>query len=101
MRGLPIPVAVVLGAAAFGLAGCASALFPAAGPNSLVVRSGFSESGQQYGLVNLTPKVINLLQEFGPRSLSAEFGDQRPPPEVRFGIGDVVSVTIFEAAAGG
>jgi polysaccharide export outer membrane protein len=66
-----------------------------------MVRSGFSESGQQYGLVNLTPKVINLLQEFGPRSLSAEFGDQRPPPEVRFGIGDVVSVTIFEAAAGG
>ena len=32
------------------------------------------------------------------------FGDvrrSRPPPEIKFGIGDVVSVTIFEAAAGG
>ena len=26
---------------------------------------------------------------------------KKPPPEVRFGIGDVLSVTIFEAAAGG
>ena len=29
------------------------------------------------------------------------FTDRRPPKEIKFGIGDVVSVTIFEAAAGG
>ena len=29
------------------------------------------------------------------------FGDHRPPPEIKFGIGDVVGVSIFEAAAGG
>src|SRR5262249_5211083 len=29
------------------------------------------------------------------------FTDSRPPKEIRFGIGDLVSVTIFEAAAGG
>ena len=29
------------------------------------------------------------------------FVDQRPPPSLRFGVGDVVSVSIFEAAAGG
>jgi hypothetical protein len=28
------------------------------------------------------------------------FGDHRPPPEIKFGIGDVVSVSIFEAAGG-
>ena len=33
--------------------------------------------------------------------LSAAFKDRRPAPEIKFGIGDIVSVTIFEAAAGG
>ena len=51
--------------------------------------------------VKLTPQVVKTLQEFGPRSLSATFGDHRPPPEVTFGIGDVISISIFEAAAGG
>ena len=46
-------------------------------------------------------KTVNILEEYGPRTLSALFGDHRPPPEIKFGIGDVVSVTIFEAAAGG
>jgi polysaccharide biosynthesis/export protein len=106
MWGLPSITARTVAAAslvavAFTLAGCGSALFPAAGPNSAVVRAGFSQTGQQYALVKLTPQVVNMLDEFGPRSLSAIFGDRRPPPEVKFGIGDVVSVTIFEAAAGG
>ena len=50
---------------------------------------------------DLTSEVVNVLDEYGPRTLSATFGDHRPPPEIRFGIGDVVSVSIFEAAAGG
>ena len=44
---------------------------------------------------------VQILEEFGPRSLTGIFGDHRPPPEITFGIGDVVSVSIFEAAAGG
>lgn len=82
-------------------AGCGSYLLPASGPNSIVVRSGGTWNGPPYGLVKLTPQVVKILQEFGPRSLSAIFGDRRPPPEVTFGIGDVVAVSIFEAAAGG
>jgi len=82
-------------------AGCGSYLLPSAGPNSIVVRSQDTWNGPPYGLVKLTPKVVNILAEYGPRTLSATFGDRRPPPEIRFGIGDVVSVTIFEAAAGG
>jgi polysaccharide export outer membrane protein len=82
-------------------AGCGSLLLPASGPDSLVVRSGVPWNGPAYGLVKLDPKVINILDEYGPRTLSAVFGDHRPPPEIHFGIGDVVSVTIFEAAAGG
>jgi polysaccharide biosynthesis/export protein len=82
-------------------AGCGSLLIPAAGPNSVTIRSEATTAGPAYGLVKLTPQVIKILDEFGPRTLSATFGDRRPPPEIVFGIGDVVSVTIFEAAAGG
>jgi polysaccharide export outer membrane protein len=66
-----------------------------------MIRSDHPWHGPPYGLVKLTPDVINILEEYGPRSLTAIFGDHRPPPELKFGIGDVVSVTIFEAAAGG
>lgn len=82
-------------------AGCGSLLLPASGPNAIVIRADATKSGPPYGLVKLTPAVIKILSEYGPRTLSATFGDRRPPPEIRFGIGDVVSVTIFEAAAGG
>ena len=82
--------------------GCGDTLlFPAAGPNALVVRYGDTWHGPPYGLVPLTANIVSILDEYGPRSLTATFGDHRPPPEIRFGIGDVVSVTIFEAAAGG
>jgi hypothetical protein len=39
--------------------------------------------------------------EYGPRTLTGVFGDRRPTPEIKFGIGEVVAVSIFEAAAGG
>lgn len=92
-------VAILLVGLALAAAGCA--FFPAAGPNSVDVYTGNSWSGQQYALVKLTPNVVNVLNEYGPRTISAVFGDRRPPPEIKFGIGDVVAVSVFEAAAGG
>jgi polysaccharide export outer membrane protein len=88
--------------AVFGLAlaGCGN-LLPVAGPESVDINSGITASGPQYGLVKLTPEAVQILEEYGPEAIVATFGDRRPPPEIRFGIGDVVSVTIFEAAAGG
>jgi polysaccharide biosynthesis/export protein len=83
-------------------AGCSnSLLIPASGPNAMVVRSGAAWNGPPYGRVTLTSQVVQILEEWGPRSLSATFGDHRPPPEIKLGIGDIVSVTVFEAAAGG
>ena len=80
-------------------AGCG--LLPATGPNAIGVKLGGTWNGPAYGLVYITPKTVKILDEFGPLSLSGVFGDRRPPPDITFGIGDVVSVTIFEAAAGG
>jgi polysaccharide biosynthesis/export protein len=95
MRGFGIPAGLFAMAIAVG--GCS--FFPSSGPNSLAIDTGFSSVS--YALVNVSPEVVKVLGEYGPLSISALFGDKRPPPEVRFGIGDVVAVTIFEAAAGG
>jgi len=84
------------------MAGCNSPLLiPASGPNAVVVKSGTTWNGPPFGLVQLTAQTVDILNEYGPRTLTAVFGDHRPPPEIKFGIGDVVAVTIFEAAAGG
>ena len=82
-------------------AGCGTQLFSDAGPNALAVKSGFTWNGPPYGLVKLSPEVVNILNEYGPRTLSALFGDHRPPPEVKLGIGDIIGITVFESAAGG
>jgi polysaccharide biosynthesis/export protein len=87
--------------AALLTAGCETYVLPASGPNAAVVKVGRSWTGPAYGLVKLTPDVVNILDEYGPRTLSATFGDRRPPPDITFGIGDVLAVSIFEAAAGG
>jgi polysaccharide export outer membrane protein len=82
-------------------AGCGTQLFSDAGPSALAVKSGVTWNGPPYGLVKLSPEVVNILNEYGPRTLSALFGDHRPPPEVKLGIGDIVNITVFESAAGG
>jgi polysaccharide export outer membrane protein len=88
----------VLGAALLA-AGCG--LLPADGPNAIAVKAGATWNGPAYGLVHLTPQAVNILSEYGPATLTAVFGDDHPPPEIKLGIGDVVSASIFEAAAGG
>jgi polysaccharide biosynthesis/export protein len=84
---------------AMATAGCG--LIPVAGPDAPSIRSEKTWNGPPYGLVPLNPRVISILDEYGPLTLSGAFGDHRPPPEIKFGIGDIVGVSIFEAAAGG
>ena len=91
-------VFLVLGA---GMASAGCGLISADGPNAIAVKASATWNGPPYGLVPLTPRVVAILDEYGPATLSAVFRDNRPPPEIKLGIGDVVSVSIFEAAAGG
>jgi polysaccharide export outer membrane protein len=53
-----------------------------------------------YAMVKVTSEVENILERNAVR-IGRVFIDRRGPAEIRFGIGDTVSVTIFEAAAGG
>jgi polysaccharide export outer membrane protein len=76
---------------------------PTSGPLAMDVRTaqaGLEPASLPYALVKLTPEVIGVLGRHTPR-LSSAFADRTPPKAFRFGIGDIVSVTIFEAAAGG
>jgi polysaccharide export outer membrane protein len=74
---------------------------PTSGPSEISVKVGYTDQGPDYGLVKLTPAALGTLGAFGPKVLSGYFPDRRPPQSIRFGIGDVIGVTIFEAGAGG
>ena len=79
--------------------GCS--LMPTSGPASYEVRSGSTDvDSLPYGLVKLNPQIAAILARSAPR-LSTGMGDRRVPREIRFGVGDIVGVTIFEAASGG
>ena len=78
------------------LAGCAGV-----GPQSWDVKSGIQDpDGPPYALVKITPRVTKVLSKVVPR-LVGEFRDLRRPADLRFGVGDVLTVTIFEAGSGG
>jgi polysaccharide biosynthesis/export protein len=78
--------------------GCA--LLPGDGPSSLEVRSGQQDSQSlAYEFVRITPDVIRILEKAVPRL--TEIGNWRRPGDLRLGVGDTVSVTIFEASTGG
>jgi polysaccharide export outer membrane protein len=81
-----------------GAGGCA--FFPIEGPTSADIQSQKSDA-LPYELVKLTPEVIDILGAYEPKGLAGIFTDKRPSSEIKFGIGDVVDVTVFEAAAGG
>ncbi|MET4481521.1 polysaccharide biosynthesis/export family protein [Bradyrhizobium sp. F1.13.3] len=89
----------MLSAVLLGSAGCA--IMPMSGPEDHVIKSEHTKNGPEYGLVTLTPTVVDILKEYGPGAIAGSFPDNRPPPSIKFGIGDVVAVSIFEAAAGG
>jgi polysaccharide export outer membrane protein len=89
----------ILPAILIALGGCS--LIPASGPYSEDVKSGQS-AAIPYSLVNLNTETVSIIGRYEPRGLSGAFPDKRvQPSKIKFGIGDVVSVTIFEASAGG
>jgi polysaccharide export outer membrane protein len=76
-------------------------MMPVAVPQSADIRSGTGDANSlPYALVPVSPEVVGVLSGIAPRLLG-QSADRSPPKEIRFGVGDIVSVTIFEAAAGG
>lgn len=94
-------VAPAVVTAGIALSGCTNPMMPVAGPQSWDVRAHAQDADSlPYALVNVTPETMSVLASYEP-GFAGMFTDSRPPKEIKFGIGDIVSVTVFEAAAGG
>jgi polysaccharide export outer membrane protein len=97
VRGAGILLSLPLLLVAVG--GCA--LMPASGPESWDVWAGQHDPKNiPYAFVRITPKVATVLAKAVPR-LVTDFPDRSRPRDIRFGNGDILSVTIFEASSGG
>lgn len=102
LRVLLLVIARILlaGAACVAFAGCSS--ISGTGPSTGdVVDEAGTAAAPRYEVVDIDPYVVDALRQRGPDSFLAHFGDYRPSVEPRLGIGDTVSVTIWEAGAGG
>ena len=87
--------------AAFGLAGCAE--LPSAGPSARAVASqgATEDAARPYEIVDIDASTIELLSRRPKSSFAVRFGDHRLSVEPVIGVGDMVSVTIWEASSGG
>jgi polysaccharide export outer membrane protein len=93
---------ILLGAPALflmaALGGCG--LMSANGPAPTDILSGQHDPvSLNYAVVKVTPQVIEVQSKNLPRLIA--FGQNQRPRDIRFGIGDILGVTIFEAASGG
>jgi len=80
------------------IGGCA---MPVAGPHDWDITSGqYDPKNLVYALVRLTPRTVDILAALNPQ-IAGEFPDKRGPEAVRFGVGDVLGITIFESGPGG
>ncbi len=74
---------------------------PNVGPTKESVLRESRSPDQPYLLVHVSDYVTEQLASFPGPSLYGKFGDYRRAVEQRIGVGDAVSIAIFEAAAGG
>jgi polysaccharide biosynthesis/export protein len=80
------------------IGGCA---LPVAGPHDWDITSGqYDPKNLVYALVKLTPRTVDILAATTPQ-IAGEFPDKRGPEGIRFGVGDVLGITIFESGPGG
>ena len=80
------------------LGGCG--LMSASGPAAVDILSGQQDPvSLNYAVVKVTPKVIEIQSRNLPRLIT--FAENRRPRDITYGVGDILGVTIFEAASGG
>jgi polysaccharide export outer membrane protein len=93
---------VALAAVVAGFAtGCST--LPAAGPSTGQIAPSGASSQQKldYVLVNLNQQVVDILSQYRVAPFAAKFSAPRPAPGQIVGVGDVLTVQLFEAGQGG
>ncbi|UDL96649.1 polysaccharide export protein [Lichenihabitans sp. PAMC28606] len=86
------------------LAGCSS--LPSDGPSAKDVLqqsklNGDEKGPSRYEIVDIDSAAVSVLRRRAPDGFSSHFGDYRPSADLRIGVGDYVTVTIWEAGANG
>jgi polysaccharide biosynthesis/export protein len=84
----------------------ACSLLPGTGPKSDAVEGNAtaglrSNAALPYALVDISADTIGFLSQPNLISFKGAFPDKRPKPEQVVGVGDVLNVSVFEAAPGG
>ncbi len=97
-----LPAAIALGSALF-VGSCS--LLPGSGPSGEAMTQSaapVAETGEQaFALVEIDDFALDILARRPAPSFRAYFGDRRPPATQAIGVGDVLQITIWEAASGG
>jgi polysaccharide export outer membrane protein len=96
-------VILVMGIAAL-LPACSE--LPGTGPKSIAVNENAtagvrSNTPLPYALVDVSADTVGFLSQPNLITFKGEFPDKRPKPNQVVGVGDVLDISIFEAAPGG
>ena len=90
----------MLAAIAGAITGCVS--LPNAGPGARdIVHKASNSTVSPYDVVTVTPAVADVASSGIHNGFANSFSKGRYKPSIKIGIGDSVSVTIFEATSGG
>lgn len=82
------------------LSACGS--LPSAGPSVGEVESdSYKDDVANYLLVDINAQTVDALSSRRDLTLYERFGDSGPAPDLRIGVGDTISVTIWEVGPGG
>src|SRR5262245_25958100 len=85
--------------AAVGLCACASV--PSAGPTSSeIVANESRDAITGYVVVDIDNRVAGIVARRKAPTLAGMFREGKNPPDIKIGVGDTVTVTIWEAASG-
>ncbi|MCW2272600.1 sugar transporter [Rhodoblastus acidophilus] len=90
---------IFLTLAAAGLLASCSTL-PTSGPSAQNVVSEES-SFARYDVVDISPAVVDILARRRPDASLSGFADFRPAVEPHISVGDALTISVFEASAGG
>ena len=94
-------LAAILGCSAVAALGGCSTL-PTAGPTTgQVVDQSVKDDQARFDIVDVDDNVVSTLLARPGESFRTRFRKYGKPPDPKIGIGDTISVTIWEAAAGG